>query len=163
MIGGANGDHMEGGAGNDVFIQIDNADLQDKDGWIDGGAGDDRVGMHLLSNFNANSSDNDDAHIRNVEILDFEGDQKPNTAALDGTTISLDAESVLDMTDNDHVLFIQGDTEDTLSMLNANGSNWSSDGLTYQGSDGRDYTLYTSTVNGSEVKVYVDQDITIVP
>ena len=70
--------------------------------------------------------------------------------------ISLDVDSVLDMTDNDHKLFIQGDLEDSVTLVGS----WTKSDTTFVGDDGQTYSQYTATASGgATVTVYVDQDI----
>lgn len=155
LWGGEGADSFSGGAGNDIFHDIDNQDLHGNAPIIIGGDGDDTADMGGLHNFRANTSDNDDKYVREIEVLNFDGVPQGGT----GTTIVLDVESVLDMTDDRNVLFVQGDADDGITMEGG----WTADAATLTGDDGRTYQLYTATVGVDTVKVYVDTDIAIAP
>ncbi|WP_208109775.1 calcium-binding protein, partial [Dongia mobilis] len=153
LWGGKGADSFFGGDGNDIFHDIDNEDLKGNSPVIIGGDGEDIAMMGLLSNFRADSKNNDDQYVREIEVLNFEGQDKNGK----DTTIVLDSESVIDMTDDRNMLFVQGDTGDTIALE----GNWSTDGTVHTGDDGRSYMLYTASSNGTDVQVYVDTDITM--
>jgi hypothetical protein len=159
LWGGNGADAFYGGAGNDIFHDIDNADLHGNHPVIDGGTGDDIAMMGGLHNFRADSANNDDQYVRNIEVLNFDGKQGDNTDNGVGTTIVLDAASVLDMTDGRNTLFVQGDNQDHLTMQ----GNWSQDAAVHTGDDGRSYIGFTADVGGQTLHVYVDTDIVIAP
>ncbi|MBK8160311.1 MAG: hypothetical protein IPK59_16580 [Rhodospirillaceae bacterium] len=145
--GGAGSDHMSGGAGGDVFFSVDDADLSGT-GLVDGGDGDDIAYMADVTILGTGQA----AHIQNIEMLNFEGGA--------ATTITLDVASVLGMTDGDDVLYIQGDAADALTLT----GDWTKDpdqyhtvaGGNYADAAEHTYALYTSTVGGNTVSVYVD-------
>ena len=158
LNGNAGADLYDGGAGHDNFWNIENEDLQGHAPGILGGAGDDVAHMNLLQNFRGNESDNDDAVVRDIEVLDFQGDQNPATPASDGTKIELDAQSVADMTDADKTMFVRGDADDSLTLDNSNGT-WVAGETGIQGDDGNVYDVFTALVGPSEVTLFVDDDI----
>ncbi|MBI2255359.1 MAG: hypothetical protein HYU58_12115 [Proteobacteria bacterium] len=159
LWGGDGADSFDGGAGNDIFHDIDNSDLHGNLPVIIGGDGDDIAMMGGLHNFRADNANNDDQYVREIEVLNFDGKQGDSSDDGVGTTITLDAASVLDMTDDRNTLFVQGDSQDHLTMQGS----WSQDAGTHAGDDGRTYIGFTTEAGGQTIHVYVDTDITVTP
>jgi VCBS repeat-containing protein len=113
---------------------------------VDGLAGDDTlilsndVGIDFTSVTNADG-------IENIEVIDL---QQNGIHDLE----SLSLQDVIDMTDDDNDLIIQGDSADSVSFANNDG--WVKDSSTTEG--GRDYDVYINSDDAS-VTVKVEQDI----
>ncbi|MGP1360748.1 hypothetical protein, partial [Campylobacter sp.] len=123
----------------DDFISIGkNANIQDTSK-IDGGAGNDTLKI-------ADSSI-DFSHVKNIETLDI---TDVNKTSADTNVVTLSAKDVLDMTDNNNKLRIDGDGND---KLNLSGFNQSSARPVDS-----DYTEYTST--DGTVTIEIKNDIT---
>lgn len=95
-------------------------------------------------------------HFDNVETLDISGGKS--------STFSVSASDVIDMTDGDNVLKINGDHGDTVeasehwswnSWSNVNDDNW-----THTGSE-NGYEIYQSTYNGESVTLMVQDTVNV--
>jgi VCBS repeat-containing protein len=85
--------------------------------------------------------------IENIELIDLQQNGNHNLE-------KLSLQDVIDMTDSDNDLIIQGDTNDSTSFTDNNG--WVKGGGISEG--GHDFDLYTNT-NDATVSVKVEQDI----
>jgi hypothetical protein len=144
LDGGAGHDTYRGDAGNDVLL-IDKADLTGSSRLIDGGAGDDVVKLPDGDwDFRGNNYGNTGHKgITNVETLDLSGGKEQH--------VTLDADSVLDMTDGRHTLVIQGDNNDNVTL---NGD-WNKVGSVTD--HGHTYDVFQSGSGGNLATVIVDQ------
>ena len=133
LIAGAGSDILNGGTGNDVMV-IENTNYFS----IDGGDGEDILMLagngHTLESVN----------LSNIEVIDITGEG--------ANTVILDAADILDMTDADNILRIDGSSDDTadLHLSTATGSALLIDGNVYF-----EYLLGATTV-------WVDQSINVV-
>jgi len=134
--GGAGADLLSGGQGNDIFVYDAN------DTHIDGGFGLDTL---LLDAGDIISFTNLDLHfIESIETIDMKNG---------GTnTLTIDALDLIQTSGDLHEMFVTGDPGDT---VNSNDT-WTDTG-TQISADGVDYDIYTT---GSNITLYVDQDIT---
>lgn len=138
----APGDILSGGLGNDALIVQHTGFTA-----IDGGAGRDVLlldaGISLDTTTMAGA-------ISNIEVVDMARDTAANT-------LTLDASTVLAMTDGNRTLTIRGDSNDTLSLLGTGGTPATKTGTTTI--DGETYDIYAYGGN----LLYVDQHIGVVP
>ncbi len=130
--GGAGSDRLDGGQGDDVLVW-DSADAK-----VDGKNGSDTLRV-----------DGDDADfttfagkLSGLEIVDLQND----------ATITLSAQDVLEITDNNNTLAILGDTGDGLHA----GSGWS-----YGGVDGGGNHIYSQAVGSQTATLVVDPVISV--
>lgn len=152
LIGGAGADRFDGGSGDDVIADVDAADLAG--GSINGGDGDDVVIIGRLAAFDVGLGHAD--NITNIEVLNMTGDANPAVVGEQGTLLTLDPDAVLDMTDADNALFVQGDAEDAVTLTGS----WTKGADTFIGDDGMAYDQYVGqTSGGATVTLYVDQGI----
>ncbi len=131
--GGLGDDSLTGGGGDDILVW-DSADTV-----IDGGTGSDTLRI--------DSGDADfttyGSSITNIETIDLQSDT-------DANSVTLSAQNVLDMTDNNNTLTITGDADDSLEA----GTGWTDGGLDVDGNQ-----IYTQDVSGRTVTLIVDPDI----
>ena len=125
------GSIISGGGGDDTISIGKNASIQDTS-TIDGGAGFDTLKV----------ADNsiDFSHVKNIERLDI---TDVNKTSADTNVVTLSANDVLDMTDSNNKLKIDGDNND---KLNLSGGGWS------KGASNDGYTTFTSGTVTVEVK-----------
>ena len=125
------GSIISGGGGDDIISIGKNASIQDTS-TIDGGAGYDTLKV----------ADNsiDFSHVKNIEKLDI---TDVNKTSADTNVVTLSANDVLDMTDSNNKLKIDGDNND---KLNLSGGGWS------KGASNDGYTTFTSGTVTVEVK-----------
>ncbi|MDE0770299.1 MAG: putative Ig domain-containing protein, partial [Opitutaceae bacterium] len=141
IIGGDGDDNLYGGAGNDTF-QVSVGDYYNDT--FDGEEGDDKlefVGSDLeidLTLFNSGA-------IQNIEIIDINGSGSNN--------LRLSSDNVLDMTDVDNELFIDGGSDDSVEMS----ADFQSSG-THTSAEGVDYNHYYDIVTDSHL--YINNNIT---
>ena len=135
LSGNAGADTLRGGAGNDTLVfAADNL-------LIDGGIGNDTLLINIadtsinFSNFNAGVFDN-------IETIDMTGNGKQSL-------FNIKTSDVIDMTDSNNKLFIDGDSADLVSLV----------GFTKQTSTEAGYNQYQSATDAT-VKLYIDTDIT---
>ena len=108
---------------------------------IDGGIGNDTLLINIadtsinFSNFNAGVFDN-------IETIDMTGNGKQSL-------FNIKTSDVIDMTDSNNKLFIDGDSADLVSLV----------GFTKQTSTEAGYNQYQSATDAT-VKLYIDTDIT---
>ncbi|GAB2174700.1 VCBS domain-containing protein [Dongia sp. agr-C8] len=149
MIGGAGSDKMDGGDGSDYFKNVDTADLDgtntlDGTHSIDGGAGSDYVDLSGLASFGSAQA----ARIENVEALSFTGGG--------ATAVTLDYNSVLNMTDANNNLVIHGDQgSDTVALSGG----FTKIGTDVTANDGVHYDVFQAGVGASQVTVFVDHNL----
>ncbi|TXG97842.1 MAG: VWA domain-containing protein, partial [Nevskiaceae bacterium] len=147
LDGGQGHDTYSGGAGNDVLV-VDKDDLTGSSRLIDGGAGDDVLDLSAVGNwdFRANGTgDHGHSGISNIETLNLNGGGSSEQ------TITLDADSVLDMTDGRNTLVIQGNDHDNVTL---NGD-WNKVGSVTD--HGHTYDVFQSGSGGNLATVIVDQ------
>jgi hypothetical protein len=132
------------GDGDDNLAISANLNLQDTT--IDAGSGFDTL---ILENENIDLSGLSE-NIQNIEAIDL-GDMAQN--------VSLSVEDVLDLTDSDNVLRIDGNEEDTLSLdTTKDGSGeWKlGDFQVTDSQTGATYDVYTNEDNGVTIEVNTD-------
>jgi hypothetical protein len=133
LDGGAGADDLDGDDGNDIVVW-DSADKA-----IDGDSGRDTLridsGDMDLAGFGGT--------IEGIEVIDLEADTGANT-------VTLAAQDVLDMTDDD-TLTILGDGGDSVNA----GTGWTDGGL-----DGNGNHVYTQDVSGDLATLLLDPDVT---
>ena len=150
LIGARGNDTLSGAAGHDVLLggagdDVLNFDLLDS--VVDGGSGSDRavlVGSDVtlvLNDFFAGSS-NDFAALHNIEIIDITGSGD--------NTIELNVFNVLNMSDNNNRLRIDGNDGDSITSLD---QGWSPGELSTIGA-----VQYQSYVSGNAI-LLVDTDL----
>jgi VCBS repeat-containing protein len=150
MTGGAGSDKMEGGDGSDYFKAVDSADLDgtntiDGSHSIDGGAGNDYVDLSNLATFGSAQA----ARIENVEALSFTGGG--------ATAVTLDYNSVLNMTDANNNLVIHGDQgSDTVALSGG----FTKIGTDVTANDGLHYDVFQAGTGANQVTVFVDHNLT---
>ena len=84
------------------------------------------------------------------------GNANPSAVGEQGTLLTLDPDAVLDMTDADYALFVQGDAEDAVTLTGS----WIKASDTFMGEDGMIYDQYVGqTSGGVTVTLYVDRGI----
>lgn len=155
LIGNAGADTLRGGEGNDVLF-YDKADTL-----IDGGAGTDILSLQAWAEFATVAVNGkydtlaiDFSTVQNVQnVQNIERIEMSNDLS---QTLKISASSVLSMTDSNNILFIDGD-----GGTGANADKFELTGFTKAGvSDQAGYQLYSGTANGSEVKLYLADDLT---
>nr|WP_244995002.1 hypothetical protein [Cobetia amphilecti] len=152
LIGSLGDDYLSGGAGSNIF---------------DGGDGDDTIVTSTLTfdveggvGIDTLSFDNTGESIGLTALLD--ADASVNTAAnievLDisassetGTSLKIDADTVLNLTDGDNELYIDGDEGDSVEAAGATSS------ATTTEFNGTTYDTYQL----GEATLYIDQDVTV--
>ncbi|KPM80661.1 beta strand repeat-containing protein [Cobetia sp. UCD-24C] len=152
LFGGGDDDTLYGGAGSNIF---------------DGGDGDDTIVTSTLTfdvdggvGIDTLSFDNTGESIDLTALLD--ADAPVNTAAnievLDisassetGTSLKIDADTVLNLTDGDNELYIDGDEGDSVEAAGATSS------ATTTELNGTTYDTYQL----GEATLYIDQDVTV--
>ncbi|WP_227501934.1 MULTISPECIES: VCBS domain-containing protein [unclassified Psychrobacter] len=136
LDGGTGANTLIGGAGNDKIVFSANNLL------MDGGDGIDT----LLVDTSIDFSGFDSSVIDNMEVIDMTGN---GSQSLTNLTTS----DVIEMTDSNNELFINGDNADSVSLT--------ADFEKQQTSDETGYAQYQSTIDPS-VTLYVDTDITVI-
>lgn len=133
IVGSGGSDTLLGGAGNDTLT------FDADDASIDGGSGTDILIV------TSNVSTGEFSNVSNIEILNLGSDSS-------GQQVSLGASDVLNLTDSDNVLRINGTSVDSVDLQNFTNSGVTTDG----------YTQYTATSGGSTVTVWLDSDIALI-
>ena len=129
-------DNIAAGAGDDILV-YDSSDIL-----IDGGTGQDTI--RVSGDINITESTTriiDPSEIKNIEVIDMEA----NDSTTDQLTLS--ADDVLSMTDNNSKLYVKGDSGDSVVIS----------GLTATGSSETGYAAYS----GSGATLLVDKDIAV--
>ncbi|MFE8900288.1 beta strand repeat-containing protein [Cobetia marina] len=152
LFGGDDDDTLYGGAGSNIFNGGDGDDTLVTSTLtfeVDGGAGIDTLSFDntgesidltalLDSNVSANTA-------TNVEVLDISASSET------GTSLKIDADTVLNLTDDDNELYIDGDEGDSVEA----------DGATTTGAtadlNGTTYDTYQL----GDATLYIDQDVTV--
>lgn len=136
LDGGEGSDTLLGGAGEDLLVH------DAFDAMIDGGADDDTLLMDgTVSGLGSN--------VENIEAIDMTDGSNDDTLAL---TLS----DVLDITDAENILTIDGDSGDQVDLAAADG--WSARPTAPGDSEHRDgYSLYES----GGAQLYVDNDVNV--
>ncbi len=176
LIGGSGTDTLQGDAGNDFLIfdgtgDWNNDNNPDTGDSVDGGTGFDTL---LIRNrgLDIDGGATFNTRVDNIDVIDMQnGSTVGNTNAL-GENVALSAADVLAITGTG-TLFIVGDANDTVNLLNANfpdgpdaGTNPDSTGTftdndpTHTSTFGHTFNIYQST-SGPAVTVYVDQDVVV--
>ena len=154
LIGGSGNDFLDGGSGNDFLDGGTGANT------LISGAGNDKIVFSaynllmdggdgidtLLVDTSIDFSGFDSSVIDNMEVIDMTGN---GAQSLTNLTTS----DVIDMTDSNNTLFINGDNTDNVSLT--------ADFEKQQTSDETGYAQYQSTLDPS-VTLYVDTDITVI-
>lgn len=139
LIGNDGDDILYGDAGNDSIIYVGNADI------VDGGADIDTV--YFSSNDAIVNYDLSTISLSNIEIIDI-----TYTAA---QTISLSLQDLLDITDSNNHLIINGNSNDIVNFTDANwtqGTDQSLDDITYSVyTSGAGTLLVESSINNPDI------------
>ncbi|MBR9753651.1 MAG: type I secretion C-terminal target domain-containing protein, partial [Gammaproteobacteria bacterium] len=142
LIGDSGSNTFDGGAGDDLIV------TSSLDFTIEGGADIDTVsfdgtgkGIDLV----ALSAQAEPSLMTNIEVLDISASSET------GTSLKIDADTVLNLTDGDNELYIDGDEGDSVKAAGAVDTGISSEinGTTYD-----TYELGSATL-------YIDQDVTV--
>ncbi|MBC2604829.1 putative Ig domain-containing protein [Pelagicoccus albus] len=162
IIGSTGNETIDAGSGDDTIYTGGGSDT------IDAGSGDDTINVSLYQSISGTSidgGDGDDTLELNLSgyTLDFTAIDNSivsniETIDIDGTSndiIKLSASDVLDLTDSDNKLFIEGNSGDTVQIDN----NYSSQGV--ESIEGSDYTHYYDST--SDTHLYISTDITNTP
>ncbi|MGP9638192.1 calcium-binding protein, partial [Psychrobacter sp. AOP3-A1-26] len=145
LIGGSGNDFLDGGTGANTLISgagNDKIVFSADNLLMDGGDGIDT----LLVDTSIDFSGFDSSVIDNMEVIDMTGN---GAQSLTNLTTS----DVIEMTDSNNELFINGDNADSVSLT--------ADFEKQQTSDETGYAQYQSTLDPS-VTLYVDTDITVI-
>jgi len=155
LIGGDGNDILEGhggfnqysgGTGNDtIVIDPSSTDLSDSHRHIDGGSGFDTLDLSQLLSEDFTGTNH--TGITSIEALKLDGGA--------GTSVTLDAQSVLDMSSN-QTLVITGSSTDQVHLTGAN--TWTAGQTNIAASDGHHYDAYTATVGSNIATVLVEHD-----
>ncbi len=144
LIDGYGGnDTISGGAGDDTFMawQIDTP----QNSSYDGGAGDDTLALIAAfgTTYVIDLSTLDVTNIENINLDHFDTDDRPED-------LTLTAQDVLDVTDADDQLLIEGDTADSVTST---GQGW------VQGADQVIDSVTYNTYTSGAATLLVDEDI----
>ncbi len=134
-----------GGDGDDLFIVTTNTVAGDLESLganvaINGGAGNDVLAYGVLTSGNIDLTAINPGFIENIEAVSFKG--------ITAHTVSLDYNSVINMTDDDNVLVLALDGTDTLNFTNSSGNNFVQ-------------AQNTANIDGENYNVFSDGTITI--
>ena len=142
LIGDAGSNTFEGGAGDDLIV------TSSLDFTIEGGADIDTVsfdgtgkGIDLV----ALSAQAEPSVMTNIEVLDI------SASCETGTSLKIDTDTVLNLTDGDNELYIDGDEGDSVEAAGATSS------ATTTEFNGTTYDTYQL----GEATLYIDQDVTV--
>ena len=139
IYGDAGSDTIDGGAGNDTIMY----QAGEVDSFVDGGVGDDILqfdGNNLTLDLTNN---NYNGVYHNFEKINLGGGDN---------SLNLNPDDVIEMTDNDNRIFVDGDSSDSVT-----GAGWTDTGTTVIDS-GKSYTVYTGA-GGAELLVKDDIDV----
>jgi len=161
LIGGDGNDILEGhggfnqydgGTGNDtIIIDPTSTDLSSSSRHIDGGSGYDTLDLSQLVGEDFTGANH--TGINSIEAIKLDGGS--------GTAVTLDAQSVLDMSSN-QTLVISGESSDTVN-LKGNAGTWTAGetGLKVDGDTTHTYDAYNANVGGSHVTVLVEHETNV--
>ncbi|UTV88124.1 hypothetical protein KDX00_06520 [Cobetia amphilecti] len=142
LIGDSGSNTFDGGADDDLIV------TSSLDFTIEGGAGIDTVsfdgtgkGIDLV----ALSAQAEPSVMTNIEVLDISASSET------GTSLKIDADTVLNLTDGDNELYIDGDEGDSVEAAGATSS------ATTTEFNGTTYDTYQL----GEATLYIDQDVTV--
>ncbi|MDO9266415.1 MAG: cadherin-like domain-containing protein, partial [Sulfurimonas sp.] len=135
ISGGGGNDTLNGAAGNDALV------LDITDTLVDGGVGYDTLLVETSIDFSALN----DNLIKNIEEINL------GNGAQD---ISLSLNDVMSITDEDNILYVTGDAEDSVSLKTTD--NWSASAAQSQAG----FNEYTSTIDPT-VKLQIQDDIEV--
>jgi len=142
LIGDSGSNTFDGGAGDDLIV------TSSLDFTIEGGADIDTVsfdgtgkGIDLV----ALSAQAEPSVMTNIEVLDISASSET------GTSLKIDADTVLNLTDGDNELYIDGDEGDSVEAAGATSS------ATTTEFNGTTYDTYQL----GEATLYIDQDVTV--
>lgn len=133
LTGGSGSDTLQGGSGNDTLI-FDAADTV-----IDGGSDTDTI---IVTSSVATGGF---SNVSNIEILNLGSDSN-------GQQVNLTASDVLNLTDSNNTLWIDGTSLDSVDL-----QNFTDSGVTANG-----YMQYTATSGGNIVSVWVDTEVALI-
>ncbi|MGB7403611.1 MAG: immunoglobulin-like domain-containing protein, partial [Arcobacter sp.] len=139
--GGA--DIIDAGAGDDTIV------FNGTEKSIDGGTGNDTLIM------NNDTIDLEDI-LKHTEIKNIENIDLTNNHAQE---MNINLDDILDITDENHELKIFGDSDDKVTFDDK--SNWTNQGT--ETIDGETFNVYQGTVGTSNVKVLIDDDVSVTP
>ncbi|WP_405280032.1 Ig-like domain-containing protein [Cobetia sp. Ld8] len=152
LFGGGDDDTLYGGAGSNIFDGGDGDDTIVTSTLtfdVDGGVGIDTLSfdntgesIDLTALLDADASVNTAA---NIEVLDISASSET------GTSLKIDADTVLNLTDGDNELYIDGDEGDSVEAAGATSS------ATTTEFNGTTYDTYQL----GEATLYIDQDVTV--
>ncbi|MDH2375386.1 Ig-like domain repeat protein [Cobetia sp. 3AK] len=169
LTGGSGNDLIRGGDGDDILVGGSGDDLlfgEAGDNSFDGGLGDDTIVTSTLTfdidgglgtdtvQFDGTgesidlsallATDSGSSEMLNIEVLDI------SDSSESGTTLTLDADTVLNLTDDEDVLRIEGDNNDTVEA----------DGAEMVGQEVINGATYDTYALGSAT-LYIDQDVSV--
>ncbi|MGV6816434.1 MAG: calcium-binding protein [Thiotrichales bacterium] len=166
LNGGAGADALYGGEGDDL-LYFDPEDtvvsggnpwgssIEDKDTLVLDGSSD---AMRDFAEF--------EETVREMEVLDFDNGVADEIGVYAGLDSDVKVEQVMAVTDEDNVLYIDGDEDDVIRLDDSSDFSDYSNGKFYDfGStveDGQEYQIYSALTDEGQVTVYVDTDITVV-
>ncbi|ADG94177.1 von Willebrand factor type A [Arcobacter nitrofigilis DSM 7299] len=140
--GGA--DTIHAGAGDDTIV------FNGTEKSIDGGAGNDTLVMN-------NDTIDLEEVLKHTEIKNIENIDLTNNHAQE---MNINLDDILNITDENHELKIFGDSDDKVTLEGGNAS-WTNEGT--QTIDGETFHVYQGTVGSSNVKVLIDDDVSVTP
>ncbi len=135
LDGGAGADTLSGNGGNDILV------WDSFDTVIDGGSGTDTLRL-----------DSGDADLTTYGGTLSKFEQVDLATDAGANSLTLDAQDVLDMTDNSDLLTVLGDGADSVDA----GTGW-----TYGGTDGSGNEIYTQVVGADLATLLIDPTITV--
>ncbi|RXJ80097.1 immunoglobulin-like domain-containing protein [Arcobacter sp. F2176] len=141
--GGA--DIIDAGAGDDTIV------FNGTEKSIDGGEGNDTLVMN-------NDTIDLEEVLKHTEIKNIENIDLTNNHAQE---MNINLDDILDMTDNNNELKIFGDSDDKVT-LEGGDAKWSQQ-ADYVSDTGETFHVYQGTVGGSNVKVLIDDDVSVTP
>ena len=154
LVGGAGADNLSGGSDNDILV------WDSVDTLVDGGANFDTLVV------SGNVSGFTDAQVENIERIDLTDYGSDVTSE----TLALNAQDVLDVEASGNLLYVMGnqsgsvDTVDVTSLSLAGGATVidSVSKSTTTVLEGISYSLYTGSVSGTTVGVYIEQGLNVI-
>ena len=151
--GGEGADIIFGGAGSDRIV-FDYNDIINGDEQFGVTSGKDTLILQAGDNLDFNILKNSPGSISNIEAIDM------NNGTSDSIN-NLSVKDLLDMTDSNNTLFINGENGDSVQLTNNEGI-WDTDNTSTTNIDGIDYTVYTGTFEMDTVTLYVQENLSII-